>query len=150
MVLSLLIGAPQARGSESVIQLVRLSLVLAVIGWSATAVVTAQQPDPRRDPAAAIKEMLRLAEASDYVTLLKTFARPVDLETMLKKGTIEELAANFQKGRGADFVVALKTAAAMKPAMSEDGLRARYQFDKRIGNDMSMELWKVGEYWYLK
>ena len=149
MVLSILSDAPQARGSESVIQLVRLSLVLAVIGWSA-ATVAAQQPDPRRDPAAAIKEMLRLAEANDYVTLLKTFARPADLETMLKKGTIEELAANFQKGRGADFIAALKTAAAMKPAMSEDGLRARYQFDKRIGNDMSMELWKVGEFWYLK
>ena len=132
------------------IRLARLCLVLTVIGWSATAMVTAQQPDPRRDPAAAVKEMLRLAEANDYVTLLKTFARPADLERMLKRGTIEDVSAAFQKDRGAEFIVTLKTAAAMKPAMSEDGQRARYQFDKRIGNDMSMELWKVGEYWYLK
>jgi hypothetical protein len=109
-----------------------------------------QQPDPRREPATAIAEMVRLLERKDHVTLLKTFARPDDLKEMLATKTIEVVAAEFAQKRAAGALEALKAASTMKPELSADGTRATYRFDKPIGGDSRVTLMKIGEYWYLR
>lgn len=52
------------------------------------------QLDPRREPATAIGEAVRLLERNDHVAFLKAFMRPDELKEMLAKyGTIEDVAA---------------------------------------------------------
>jgi len=110
----------------------------------------AQKPDPRREPATAITEMIRLMERKDYVTLLKTYARPDDLKEMLVTKTIEVVATEFAQKRAAGALEALKTASTMTPEFTADGTRATYRFDKPIGGDSRLSLMKIGEYWYLR
>jgi len=110
----------------------------------------AQKPDPRREPATAIAEMVRLLEGKDYVTLLKTFARPDDLKQMLATKTIEVVAAEFAEKKAAGALEALKAASTMKPELTADGTRADYRFGRPIGGDTKVTLMKIGELWYLR
>ena len=120
------------------------------VGLSLQPVRAAQRPDPRREPATAIAEAIRLLERKDYVALLENFARPDELKAMLAKKPIEELAADFGQRRAAGTLDALKAASRMTPELSQDGLRADYRFEKPVGGENRVRLVRIGEYWFLR
>lgn len=109
-----------------------------------------QKIDPRREPATTVAEAIRVLERKDYATFLQKFARPEELKELLAKKTIEEVSAEFAKEKAADVLLALKAAATMTPALSREGTRADYRFEKPIGGESRITLEKIGEHWYFR
>jgi hypothetical protein len=128
-------------------------LLLAALVFSGVVQSSATQPaDPRREPASAIKEAIRLLEARDYAAFVKTCMRPSELEEMLvKHKTVEEVAKEFaQSDRAARMLDVLKAASTMTPVMNADGTRANYTFEKPVGGAKRLSLAKVDGLWYLR
>jgi hypothetical protein len=116
----------------------------------AVVVAGAQAKDPRRDPATAVQEAIRLIETKNYVALLKTFAMPEELERLTRTTTLEAAAADFGRDRASRILEALKAAAKLKPTLNEDGTRADFLFETPVGGERRIRLQKVGEFWYLR
>lgn len=111
-----------------------------------------QRADPRREPATAIAEAVRLLERSDHVGFLKTFMRPDELKEMLAKyKTIEDVANEFGRDdRPAKMLDVLKAASTLTPTMNAEGTRADYRFEKPVGGARRLSLTKIGDYWYIR
>jgi hypothetical protein len=129
-----------------------MTLRLSLVALLCASVVPAfgQKIDPRREPATAVAEAIRVLERKDYATFLQTFARPEELKELLASKKIEEVAAEFGKEKAADILIALKAAAKMTPTLSREGTRADYRFEKPIGGESRITLEKIGEYWYFR
>jgi hypothetical protein len=126
---------------------ITLSIVIAVLTIQAA---TPPKADPRREPASAIADMIRLIERRDFVALLKTYATPDQLEKFTESATLEAAAAKVADERGAGMLEALKAAAKLTPDINAEKTRARYRFPAPIAGDGSLTLVKIGEYWYLR
>ncbi len=113
-------------------------------------VQVAQTSNPRTQPETAVKEGIRLLEAGKHAEFLKTFARPSEVEELVAKRSIEELAAEFGEKRAPDLLAALRAASTMKPTMSAEGTRAEYSFEKPFGRERRISMVKIGEFWYLR
>lgn len=109
-----------------------------------------QQADPRREPATAIVEAIRLLERKDYVTYFKTFVRPSEAEELLAKKNIEVLVAEFAEKRAADILTALREAARMTLTLNAEGTRATYRLEKPIGRESRVSLEKIGDFWFFR
>jgi hypothetical protein len=112
----------------------------------------AQAADPRREPATAIAEGIRLLEAKDYVTFVKTCFRPSEVEELTKKfGTVEDVAKALEKaGKPAQLLEVLKAASTLTPTLNATGTRADYKFEKPVAGANRLSLAKVGDLWYLR
>ena len=109
-----------------------------------------QAADPRTQPETAVKEAIRLLEARKYVEFLRTFVRPSELEEILAKASIDEVAREVGEKRVPDLLSALRAASAMKPVINEAGTRAEYRFEKPFGRERRISMEKIGEFWYLR
>jgi hypothetical protein len=125
-------------------------LLIALLCFGLSGNTLTQTPDPRTQPATAVKEAIRLLEARKYADFLKTFTRPSELEELLAKGSMEELAADFGERRAPDILAALRAAATMEPVLTQDGTRAEYKFEKPFGRERRISMAKIGEYWYFR
>jgi hypothetical protein len=126
------------------------SAVAIAIVVLAPLVQTVQTSNPRTQPESAVKEGIRLLEASKYAEFLKTFARPSEVEEMVAKRPMDELAAEFGEKRAPDLLAALRAAATMKPTISAEGTRAEYSFEKPFGRERRISMVKIGEFWYFR
>lgn len=126
-----------------------MKATIAIVAF-ASAIGVASQTDPRREAGTAIKEAIRLLEKKDYVTMLKTFARPSELEEQLVKRTIEEAAAEFGEKRATDLLAALRAASTMTQTFSNDGARVDYTFEKPFGRERRITMVKIDGLWYLR
>lgn len=108
-------------------------VILLLCAASAPFALLAEEPkaDPQAKLETAIAEMIRLAEAKEFLKLIKTFAAPDDLKRIEMREKLEDLAKNFEKdeARSKDFLKMLKTIAARKPLMEDDGKKAIYRGD---------------------
>ena len=109
-----------------------------------------QTPDPRTQPESAVKEAIRLLEASKYADFLKTFARPSEVEELVAKRPMDEVAAEFGEKRAPDLLAALRAASTMKPTLSTEGTRADYTFDEAVRPERRISMVKIGEFWYFR
>ena len=107
-------------------------------------------PDPRTQPESAVKEGIRLLEASKFAEFLKTFARPSELEELTAKRSIDDVAAEFGEKRAPDLLAALRAASTMKPTISAEGTRAEYTFEKPFGRERRISMAKIGDVWYFR
>jgi hypothetical protein len=98
---------------------------------------------------AAIAEGLRLLEAKDFATFLKTFMKPTDLTEHLSKfGTMEKLTAALSRHKESALLLEkFRAASKVEPTFSGDGVRANFPFDAVIGNDRRLQLEKIGDRW---
>jgi hypothetical protein len=126
-----------------------LVMVLAVLAGPVQPTF-GQREDPRREPATAVTEVIRLLEKKDYVAVLETFMHPEDLKRQLTRKTIQVLATEFGERKASDVLSVFKEAAKMTPTLSPDGTRAQYRFSKPIGGDDDLSLVKIGDYWFIR
>jgi hypothetical protein len=128
------------------------ALLVAAIVISGAFQSASTPPDPRREPATAIKEAIRLLEARDYLVFVKTVIRPSELEELLTKhGTLEEVAKEFAKNdRPARILDVLKAASTLTPTRNADGTGANYAFEKPVGGAKRLSMAKIGDYWFLR
>jgi hypothetical protein len=126
-------------------------VVFVAAGSAVRAAVPFRQQDEPRTVKAAIAEGLRLLEAKDVATFLKTFMKPTDLTEHLSKfGTMEKLTAALSRHKESALLLEkFRAASKVEPTFSGDGVRANFPFDAVIGNDRRLQLEKIGDRWYL-
>ena len=112
-------------------KLLSTAITLAMVMF-APMVQAVQTPHPRTQPESAVKEGIRLLEASKYAEFLKTFARPSELEELTAKRSIDDVAAEFGDKRAPDLLAALRAASTMKPTISAEATRAEYSFREAV------------------
>jgi hypothetical protein len=110
----------------------------------------AQQADPRREPATALREAVRLLESKNHAEFLQKFMSPTELDRATQRfGTFDNVLAEF--GRRGGFDVALKAfqaAMRVQPTLYDDGTRANYPFAEPIGGEIRLQLRKIDGLWY--
>ncbi len=126
------------------------SALVLVLACLAPVESIGQTVDPRTQPETAVKEAIRLLEARKTVEFLRTFVRPSELEELLKKAPIDEVAKEIEERRVPDLLAALRAASTMKPVINEAGTRAEYRFEKPFGRERRIAMEKIGEFWYLR
>jgi hypothetical protein len=124
-------------------------LILAILAASFQTTF-GQQADPRREPATALKEAIRLLESKSHAEFIQKCMSPIQLDRAKQRfGTLENAVAEF--GRQGGFETALKAfQAAMKvqPTFYDGGTRANYAFDAPIGGERRLQLQKIDGLWY--
>jgi hypothetical protein len=128
----------------------RVIMLIAVMLAALIHTTFAQQPDPRREPATAIREAIRLLESKSHTEFVQKCMSPIQVDRAKTQfGTLENAVAEF--GRRGGFESALKAfQAAMKvqPTFNGDGTRANYAFDAPIGGEVRLQLRKIDGLWY--
>ena len=109
----------------------------------------AQAVEPREKLGTAILEAIRLLEAKEYQTFLKSFAEPKDLETFTNGRPLEEFANRFGESKAQRLLGVLKTIVAQTPILEADGTKAVYQWTEPIEGKSSITFVKVDKYWYI-
>ena len=109
-----------------------------------------QQADPRREPATALKEAVRLLESKKHEEFLQKFVSPSELETRIKKlGSLKNMMVEFDRaGRFELALKALQAAMKVQPTFYNEGTRANYRFDAPIGGEVRLQLTKINGLWY--
>jgi hypothetical protein len=128
----------------------RVIMLIAVMLAASVHTPFAQQADPRREPATALKEAARLLEAKDYANFIQKCIAPDELEKGLKMfGSVDKIVAEFNRsGRFELALKALQAAMKTEPEFYDDRTRANYRFDAPIDGEMRLQLRKVGGLWY--
>lgn len=104
--------------------------------------------DPRENLDTAIAESIRLLEAKEHATFLKTFIEPEMLAS--RRDTFEEFVASFAGERADRLLAMLKHTRTLKPVTSAEGTIATYQPDPNAGVGTRSLRWeKTGKYWYI-
>lgn len=106
--------------------------------------------DVRAKLETAIPEAIRLLEANDHVTFLKTFMAPDDLKALTARAQapVEEVAKGFAE-RAGRILTALKAVQGTTPVLAADGGTATFTLKEPVGGRDSISFKKVGGLWYL-
>jgi hypothetical protein len=121
----------------------------AVVGFAA--LVTAQaKADPREKLETAIPKAIRLLEAKEYETFLKTFIAPDDFKKVTKDVSLEEFAMRFGKDHAATLLQVLKAVKGTKPTLDPDGTKATFKHDIKGAPKDSITFVKVDNFWYIQ
>lgn len=126
-------------------------IVLALALCAASLQTTlGQQPDPRREPATALKEGIRLLERREHEEFMQKYMSPTQVDRAKQRfGTLERAMVEFARQGG--FEIALKAfqaAVKVQPTLYDDGTRANYVFDAPIGGEQRLQLRKLDGLWY--
>jgi hypothetical protein len=130
-------------------------MLTAIIGVALALTLGTPQPqtqaakaDPRENLDSAIAEAIRLLEAREHATFLRTFIEPEMLAS--RRDSFEAFAASFAGERADRLLAMLKHVRTLKPAMSAAGTIATYQPDPNAGVGARSLRWeKTGRYWYI-
>lgn len=110
----------------------------------------AESPAATMTPAAAVKEMIKLAEAGKWEELIKTFTSPEDLENVASDAEeLKEAAADFAKENGETFIRALGKIKDAAPVMSDNDTRATWDLPESVGSEDSLTLFLKDGRWYI-
>jgi hypothetical protein len=109
-----------------------------------------QDADPRREPATALKEAVRLLESKKHEEFLQKFVSPSELETGIKKlGSLKDIVVEFNRtGRFELALKALQAAMKVQPTFYNEGAKANYRFDAPIDGEVRLQLTKINGLWY--
>ena len=139
------------------------SALASVVGF--TALVTAQakadvgfaplvttqvKADPREKLETAIPEAIRLLEAKEYETFLKTFVVPDDFQKITKKMWLNEFATQFGKDKAADLLQVLKSVKGKKPTLDSKEKKATFKHKVKGVPKDSISFVKVENFWYIQ
>lgn len=130
-------------------RVIALTLTVAIVAASFQTTF-GQQPDPRRKPATALKEGIRLLERKEHAEFMQKYMSPIQVDRAKQRfGTLERAMAEF--GRQGGFETALKAflaAVKVEPTFYDAGTRANYAFDAPIGGEQRLQLRKIDGLWY--
>ena len=128
----------------------RAMAVVAAIFMGFLHTTSGQQVDPRRDPASALTDAVRLLERKDYAAFIRTSISPGDLDGAVKKfGSFDNVVLELSRsGRFPMILMAFQAALKTAPTFNPEGTRANYAFDVPIDGERRLQLRKVGDLWY--
>jgi hypothetical protein len=124
-------------------------LIVAILAGSFQT-TSGQQPDPRREPATALKEGIRLLEKKNQAEFMQKCMAPIEVDRAKQRfGSLERAVAEFgRQGRFETALKAFRAAAKVRPTFYDDGTRANFVFDAPIGGEQRLQLRKVNGLWY--
>jgi hypothetical protein len=126
-----------------------MAALAGILGFEV--LVTAQgKADPREELETAIPEAIRLLEAKEYETFLKTFIPPDDFKSVTKQVSLEEFAKRFGKDKAADLLRVLKAIKGTKPTLDPDGTKAPFKHGIKGAPKDSITFVKMDGLWYLQ
>lgn len=132
----------------------KMSLLLVAIVFTLTSPVFAEggkkKADSREKLETAIPDAIKMLKEKKYAAFLNKFAKPDDLEKILKRVTIDEFAKKFGEGKAENLLAMLNAVKNVKPSYNEDKTMATYQIEKKISNRDKITFQKVEKYWYIK
>jgi hypothetical protein len=126
------------------------AILLCFLLLSILAAAPAPKANPREQLKTAIPEAIRLLEAREYMTFLKTFVAPDDLKKITKDKPLDELATFFAENKAAQLLKALKSIKDAKPTRDDSGKKATYQLGEEIAGKKTITWVKVDKYWYIR
>ena len=108
------------------------------------------KPDPREDLKTAIPAAIEFLEDNDYESFLKRFTPPKDLDRILKRRTIEDLAKDFSDSKFSDSLLkVLNVFKGAVPNLAPGRESATIVFKKPVDGHRYITFLKVGKYWYV-
>ena len=122
------------------------SLLLLMIGQ----VQADTTPNPREKLQTAIPEGIRLLETKEYITFLKNFANPSDLEQFTKENSLEEGAKVFAEEKAQRLLEILKEIQDVKPKFENNGNKAIFQLKDNNEGMHTIIFVRVERYWYIQ
>ncbi len=132
-------------------QKARMILAVLVGVWGCAALAMAQEKaDPREKLETAIPEAIRLLEAKEYETFLKTFVAPDDMKKCLKDGSLAEFARNFAEDKAANLLLILKAIKDQKPALDAEEKKATFKHEIKSAAKDVLIFAKVEKFWYIQ
>jgi len=108
------------------------------------------QADPREELETAIPEAIRLLEAREYETFLKTFTAPDDFKKITGEVSMEEFAAKFEKDKVSILLRILQAVKDKEPAFDAEKKKATFKHGIQDVSNSAIDFVKVGDYWYIK
>jgi len=119
----------------------------------AASAIAATGPDPRADLATFVPEMIRMLEAKDYISFLKSSMSPSDLAQMPAGMSPDILLAGVSQDPGfateMDQVLqALKAIKDQTPTLDATGNKATYTLNPPIGDHKDLSFTKENGLWY--
>ncbi len=108
------------------------------------------KPDPRESLDTAVPEAVRLLEAKDYEGLLKTFVAPKELEQIVEKGDLKDLAKSFGGNKAERLLKVLQAAKGLMPTYNDDQTLATYKLPEKIESKGEIRFQKIEKLWYIK
>ena len=130
---------------KGVIGIISFSILLL----ASTGLAADSKTDPREKLETAIPEGIRLLEAKDYATFLKTFVAPDDFKRITAEASLDEFVKKFSERKAADLLQALKSIKDAKPTLDPAGKKASYDLTERIGGHRTLTFVKVDKHWYI-
>lgn len=103
---------------------------------------------PREKLDTAIAEGIRLLEAKEYASFLKSFVPP-DVLKQLDGGSIDEFAKKFSEKKAGQLLAALKSVKNEKPKMDDDGKTATFEIKLEDAPRKTVVFKKIEKYWYI-
>lgn len=128
----------------------RTTIAACLLVASSLPLATAdEQPNPRENVETAVLEGIRLLEAKDYTTFLKTFVAPDELAKILEEVPLDQLAEQFGAKKAPRLLDVLKMIKDAKPTLDAEGKTASYELKNAIGGKKGIQWKKVDKFWYI-
>ena len=122
------------------------SLLLLMIGQ----VQADTTPNPREKLQTAIPEGIRLLETKEYITFLKNFMNPCDLEQFIKEeNSLEEGAKMFAEEKAQRLLEIFKEIQDVKPKFENNGNKAIFQLKDNDEGIHTIIFVRFERYWYI-
>jgi hypothetical protein len=126
-----------------------VAALASVVGL--VALVTAQgKADPREKLETAIPEAIRLLEAKEHETLLKSFVPPDELKQLTNGMSLEEFAKRFGKSHAPTLLQILQAVKDKKPTLDPDGKKATFKHGIKDAPKDSITFVKIDNFWYIQ
>ncbi len=97
----------------------------------------------------AIPEAIRLLEAKEYATFLKTFVLPDDLKKITEAIPFDKLVKDFSMEKADVLLNILKGIKDARPTLADDGKKATYPLKKGTAPKDAIHFVKAGKLWYI-
>jgi hypothetical protein len=125
------------------------ALVCSVV-FVAAACTAEPKADPRQKLETAIPEAIRLLEAKEYETLLKTYIPPDELKKINEEGALPKILKGFEADKAIDLLRILKEIKDQKPTLDANGMKATFKLKEteKTGRD-TITFVLIDKLWYI-
>jgi hypothetical protein len=107
-------------------------------------------PERREQLATAIPEGIRLLEAKEFESFLKSFVPPEDLKRITEETSLAEFAKTFGQRKAPRLLEVLTEIKDEKPVFGKNETEATYTLKKEIGGKKSLTFVMIDKYWYIR
>lgn len=129
-----------------------LALLLApcAVSFAADAPATAAGAPLNATLETAVSNGIKLLEAKDYKTFLKTYVPPEVYPKLIAEKGEDAFVARFADGKAEKLLAVLKAIKDVKPAMKDDGKTAVYDLAEEIAGKKTIQFVQIGDAWYIR